>query len=155
MIKGQMKLFLQRYYLRLSKEGGNNVPTENMQGILPGKNFFEDQDGDIKELCTYESKEENNDDAVNAMEYAAKCITEGETSMTIELPKDRTRQILKMTGLERITRKRFKKLLMGCGMQRNDAEVIAEQFCNEKIPYTPLGVQQVIETIIKEIKEEQ
>ena len=89
------------------------------------------------------------------MEYAAKCITEGETSMTIELPKDRVRQILKMTGLERITRKRFKKLLMGCGMQRNDAEVIAEQFCNDKIPYTPLGVQQVIETIIKEIKEEQ
>lgn len=131
------------------------MPTENMQGILPGKIFFEDQDGDIKELCTYESKEENNDDAVNAMEYAAKCITEGETSMTIELSKDRVRQILKMTGLERITRKRFKKLLMGCGMQRNDAEVIAEQFRNEKIPYTPLGVQQVIETIIKEIEEEQ
>lgn len=131
------------------------MPTENMQGILPGKIFFEDQDGDIKELCTYESKEENNDDAADAMKYAAKCITEGETSMTIELPKDRTRQILKMTGLERITKKRFKKLLMGCGMQRNDAEVISEQFCNEKIPYTPLGVQQVIETIIKEIEEEQ
>ena len=53
------------------------MPTENMQGILPGKNFFEDQAGYIKELCTYKSKEENNDDAVNAMEYAAKCITEG------------------------------------------------------------------------------
>ena len=106
-----MKLFLQRYYLRLRKEGGNDMPTENKQGILPGKNFFEDQAGYIKELCTYKSKEENNDDAVNAMEYAAKCITEGETSMTIELPKDRVRQILKMTGLERITRKRFKKLL--------------------------------------------
>ena len=130
------------------------MPTEE-SGFKPEKILFKDQDGIIKELASYETKKEENDDAVNAMEYAAKCITEGETSMTIELPKDRVRQILKMTGLERITRKRFKKLLMGCGMQRNDAEVIAEQFCNEKIPYTPLGVQQVIETIIKEIKEEQ
>lgn len=130
------------------------MPTEE-SGFKPEKILFKDQDGIIKELASYETKKEENDDAVNAMEYAAKCITEGETSMTIELPKDRVRQILKMTGLERITRKRFKKLLMSCGMQRNDAEVIAEQFCNEKIPYTPLGVQQVIETIIKEIKEEQ
>ncbi len=130
------------------------MPTEE-SGFKPEKILFKDQDGIIKELASYETKKEENDDAVNAMEYAAKCITEGETSMTIELPKDRVRQILKMTGLERITRKRFKKLLMSCGMQRNDAEVIAEQFCNEKIPYTPLGVQQVIETIIKEIEEEQ
>ena len=126
------------------------MPTENMQGILPGKNFFEDQAGYIKELCTYKSKEENNDDAVNAMEYAAKCITEGETSMTIELPKDRVRQILKMAGLERITRKRFKKLLMGCGMQRNDAELLAKSLSENRIRYTPLVVQSIIETIMEE-----
>lgn len=130
------------------------MPTEE-SGFKPEKILFKDQDGIIKELASYETKKEENDDAADTMKYVAKCITEGETSMTIELPKDRVRQILKMTGLERITRKRFKKLLMGCGMQRNDAEVIAEQFCNDKIPYTPLGVQQVIETIIKEIKEEQ
>lgn len=130
------------------------MPTEE-SGFKPEKILFKDQDGIIKELASYETKKEENDDAADTMKYVAKCITEGETSMTIELPKDRVRQILKMTGLERITRKRFKKLLMGCGMQRNDAEVIAEQFCNDKIPYTPLGVQQVIETIIKEIEEEQ
>lgn len=84
-----------------------------------------------------------------------KSMTGGEISMSLDISKEVTRKILKMYGLERITRKRFKKLLMGCGMQRNDAEVIAEQFCNEKIPYTPLGVQQVIETIIKEFEEEQ
>ena len=130
------------------------MPTEE-SGFKPEKILFKDQDGIIKELASYETKKEENDDAADTMKYVAKCITEGETSMTIELPKDRSRQILKMAGLELITRKRFKKLLMGCGMQRNDAEVIAEQFCNEKIPYTPLGVQQVIETIIKEIEEEQ
>lgn len=131
------------------------MPTEDIQGILPRKVFLKGQEGAIKELATYESKEENNDDALDAMRYAVECMTEGKISMAIELSRDKVRQILKLYGLERITRKRFKKLLMGCGMQRNDAEVIAEQFCNEKIPYTPLGVQQVIETIIKEIEEEQ
>lgn len=130
------------------------MPTEE-SGFKPEKILFKDQDGIIKELASYETKKEENDDAADTMKYVAKCITEGETSMTIELPKDRSRQILKMAGLERITRKRFKKLLMGCGMQRNDAEVIAKQFCNEQIPYTPLGVQQVIETIINEIEKEQ
>lgn len=130
------------------------MPTENMQEILPGKNFFEDQAGYIKELCTYKSKEENNDDAVNAMEYAIKGMTDSEISMSLDISKESIRRILKIYGLERITRKKFKKLLMGCGLQRNDAEVIAKQFCDEQIPYTPLGVQQVIETIINGIEEE-
>lgn len=144
------------------------MPTENMQGILPRKIFFEDQDGDIKELCTYESKEENNDDAVDAIRYAVECmnegikciakgvkgITEGKTSITIELPKDKVRQILKLYGLERITRKRFKKLLMGCGMQRNDAEIVASAFRKSKIQYTSLAVQKVIETINIEVEKE-
>ena len=83
-----------------------------------------------------------------------KSMTGGEISMSLDISKESTRRILKIYGLERITRKRFKKLLMGCGLQRNDAEVIAKQFCYEQIPYTPLGVQQVIETIINGIEEE-
>ena len=55
-----------------------------------------------------------------------------------------------MLGIERITRKRFKKLLMGCGIQRNEAEIIANEFCKNKIQYTPLAVQKVVETIIIE-----
>ena len=39
---------------------------------------------------------------------------------------------------------------MGCGMQRNDTEIIAQAFCKEKMKYTPLAVQQIIETINKE-----
>ena len=130
------------------------MPTESNEVNL-GKLLYKKQEGIIKELCSYEYKEENNDDAVNAIEYAIKGMTDSEISMSLDISKESTRRILKIYGLERITRKRFKKLLMGCGMQRNDAEVIAEQFCNEKIPYTPLGVQQVIETIIKEFEEEQ
>ena len=129
------------------------MPTESLK---PGKIYIKTKDSEkIQELMNYECKEENNDDFIDAMKYTVKGITEGEVSMTLEIPKEKVRRILKLYGLETITRKRFKKLLMGCGMQRNDAEVIAEQFCNEKIPYTPLGVQQVIETIIKEIEEEQ
>lgn len=130
------------------------MPTESNEVNL-GKLLYKNQEGIIKELCSYEYKEENNDDAVNAIEYAIKGMTDSKISMSLDISKESTRRILKIYGLERITRKRFKKLLMGCGMQRNDAEVIAEQFCNEKIPYTSLGVQQVIETIIKEFEEEQ
>lgn len=129
------------------------MPTESNEKNLV-KLLYKDQDGFVRELCNYEHKEENNDDAVDAMEYAVKGMTEGEMSMSIDISKESTRRILKLYGLERITRKRFKKLLMGCGLQRNDAEVIAEQFCEEHIPYTPLCVQQVIETIIKEMEEE-
>lgn len=129
------------------------MPTESNEVNL-GKLLYKNQEGIIKELCSYECKEENNDDAVNAMEYAIKGMTDNEISMSLDISKESTRRILKIYGLERITRKKFKKLLMGCGLQRNDAEVIAKQFCDEQIPYTPLGVQQVIETIINGIEEE-
>ena len=108
------------------------MPTEDIQGILPRKVFLKGQEGAIKELATYESKEENNDDALDAMRYAVECMTEGKISMAIELSRDKVRQILKLYGLERITRKRFKKLLMGCGMQRNDAEIVAKTLAKAK-----------------------
>ncbi len=131
------------------------MPTEDIQGILPRKVFLKGQEGAIKELATYESKEENNDDALDAMRYAVECMTEGKISMAIELSRDKVRQILKLYGLERITRKRFKKLLMGCGMQRNDAEIVAKTFGESKIQYTPLAVQRVIETINAEAEKEE
>lgn len=131
------------------------MPTESKE-INPGKLLYKDREGIIKELCSYEFKEENSDDAVDAMEYAIKGMTGGEISMSLDISKESIRKILKMYGLERITRKRFKKLLMGCRIQRNDAEVIAKQFCDEQLPYTPLAVQTIIETIIGEmIKEEE
>lgn len=131
------------------------MPTEDIQGILPRKVFLKGQEGAIKELATYESKEENNDYALDAMRYAVECMTEGKISMAIELSRDKVKQILKLYGLERITRKRFKKLLMGCGMQRNDAEIVAKTFGESKIQYTPLAVQRVIETINAEAEKEE
>ena len=129
------------------------MPTEE-SGFTLGKLLYKDQEGIIKELCSYESKEENNNDAVDAMEYAVKGMTVGEISMSLDISKESTRKILKIYGLERITRKRFKKLLMGCGMQRNDAEIVASAFRESEIQYTPLAVQKVIETINIEVEKE-
>lgn len=129
------------------------MPTEN-QELNMGKLLYKGQDGTIKELANYEFKEENNDDAIDAMQYATKGITEGGMSITLEFPKEKVRHFLKIYGLERITRKRFKKLLMGCGMQRNDAEIVADAFRESEIQYTPLAVQKVIETINMEAEKE-
>ena len=130
------------------------MPTESKE-INPGKLLYKDQEGNIKELSSYEFKEENcNDDAIDAIEYAVKAQTDGEISISLDVSKDSVRKVLKIYGLERITRKRFKKLLMGCGIQRNDAEVLADHFGNEGIPYTPLAVQRIIETIIREMEKE-
>ena len=102
-------------------------------------------------MPTEENKIEQGN-AIDATRYTEKNMNSGEISMTIELPKERVRQILKMHGLNRITRKRFKKLLMGCRMQRNDAEIVARTFQDSKIKYTPLAVWKVIETINIEVE---
>lgn len=124
------------------------MPTESNEENL-GKLLYKDQEGIVRELCNYEFKEkEDSNDAIDEMKYAVEGMTDGEISMSLDISKESIRKLLKLYGLERITRKRFKKLLMGCGIQRNDAEVIAKQFCDEQLTYTPLAVQQVIETIM-------
>lgn len=134
------------------------MPTDEIgKLILDGDIFIQDKDGQINkiaEIQSFESMQENNNDAVDAMKYAVKGMTEGEMSMTIDIKRQSVRRILKVYGLEKITRKRFKKLLMGCGIQRNDAEIVANAFKESEIHYTPLAVQKVIETIIKEKEEE-
>ena len=130
------------------------MPTES-QELNIGKVLYKGRDETIKELANYEFKEENNDDAIDAMQYATKEMTEGEMSITLKFPKEKVRHFLKIYGLERITRKRFKKLLMGCGMQRNDAEIVTNAFRESEIQYTPLAVQKVIETINIEAEKEE
>lgn len=135
------------------------MPTDEIgKLIVDGDIFIQDKDGQINkiaEIQSFESMQENNNDAVDAMKYAVKGMTEGEMSMTIDIKRQSVRRILKVYGLEKITRKRFKKLLMGCGMQRNEAEIVANAFKESEINYTPLAVQKVIETIIKEKEEEE
>ena len=130
------------------------MPTENSE-LVPGKIFVQtNENEETKELKAIDISvaKSNEDDAIDATRYTEKNMNSGEISMTIELPKERVRQILKMHGLNRITRKRFKKLLMGCRMQRNDAEIVARTFQDSKIKYTPLAVWKVIETINIEVE---
>ncbi len=130
------------------------MPTENSE-LVPGKVFVQTkEDEEPKELKAIDISaiESNEDDAIDAMKYGVEGMTSGEISMTIEIPQEKVRQILKMNGLELITRKRFKKLLMGCRIQRNEAEIIANEFCKNKIQYTPLAVQKVVETIMIEVE---
>ena len=130
------------------------MPTENSE-LVPGKVFVQTNENEgPKELKAIDISvvESSEDDVIDAMKYGVECMTSGEMSMTIEIPQEKVRQILKMNGLERITRKRFKKLLMGCRIQRNEAEIIANEFCKNKIQYTPLAVQKVVETIMIEVE---
>lgn len=128
------------------------MPTENSE-LVPGKLFIKTkEDEEPKELKAIDISvaESNEDDAIDAMKYGVEGMTSGKISMTIEIPEEKVKQILKMYGLNKITRKRFKKLLMGCRIQRNEAEIIANEFCKNKIQYTPLAVQKVVETIMIE-----
>ena len=81
------------------------MPTES-QELNIGKVLYKGRDETIKELANYEFKEENNDDAIDAMQYATKEMTEGEMSITLKFPKEKVIHFLKIYGLERITRKR-------------------------------------------------
>lgn len=133
------------------------MPTENSE-LVSGKVFVQtNENEEPKELKAIDISvaESNEDDAIDAMRYGIKGMTSGEISMAIEIPKEKVKHILKMHGLNKITRKRFKKLLMGCGMQRNDAEIVASAFRESEIQYTPLAVQKIIETINIEAEKEE
>lgn len=132
------------------------MPTEENK-IEQGKLFIQTkEDEEPKELkaISISTAENNKDDVIDTMRYEEEGVTSEEMSITIKLSKEQVRQILKLYGLERITRKRFKKLLMGCGMQRNYAEIVAIVFQKSKIQYTPLAVKKVIETINAEAEKD-
>lgn len=121
------------------------MPTENSE-VVPGKVFVKTkEDGEPKELKaidinTVDSEEKYED--IEPSEFTGQCTVTFDVKLTGKMKK--------MLGIERITRKRFKKLLMGCRIQRNEAEIIANEFCKNKIQYTPLAVQRVVETIMIE-----
>ena len=131
------------------------MPTENMEETK--KFFIKKGDSEKEEVRPIGNEvkdifvnEMYNDDAIDAIRYFVESMTEGEMSRTIELSKDSIRKILKIKGIERITKKRFKKLLMGYGIQRNDTELLAKSLSENRIRYTPLVVQSIIETIMEE-----
>lgn len=128
------------------------MPTENEE-IEKGKLFIQTEDGEMKEIGKVESIEFAEENYLQSKlgdfdQQAFEMTYSGE--ITVTLTKNEKRSLMKKIGLETLTRKRFKKLLMGCGIQRNEAEIIANEFCKNKIQYTPLAVQKVVETIIIE-----
>lgn len=133
------------------------MPTDEIgKLIVDGDIFIQDKDGQINkiaEMQSFASMQENNNDAVDAVRYAIE--KEKSKSVSITITRESSIHLQKMLGIERISRKRFIKLLMGCRIQRNDAEIIAQAFREENVNYTPLAVQEIIETINKEAEKEE
>lgn len=131
------------------------MPTDNIKEIMDGDVFMQDQEGNIKkiaEITQFETRFAEKDDAADAMRYAVDGMQKESNSMTMTISEKSSRRLQKMLGIERITRKRFIKLLMSCGIQRNQAEKIAEIAHKNSMKYTPMLVQEVIEIILRELK---
>lgn len=124
--------------------------------IVDGDIWIQDKDGEISkraEIRNFESVQENNqDDAADAVRYAIE--KEKSKSVSITITRESSIHLQKMLGIERISRKRFIKLLMGCGFQRNDAQNLAKMVHYEYKRYSPILVQMVIEWIIKSVEKE-
>lgn len=135
------------------------MPTENSD-LISKELFFEDRFGNIQklgkieELQQYENKTDERDDAVDALRYAVENTKGYTATFTFTITKEASIQMQKMLGVQRITRKRFIKMLMGCGIQRNDAQNLAKIVHYEYKRYSPILVQMVIEWIIKSIEKE-
>lgn len=127
------------------------MPPENSE-VIPGKVFIQtEEDAEPKELKVIDINIEKTQEEKYIEQKAKGYTGQGTITFNVKL----TEKMKRMLGVERITRKRFKKLLMGCGMQRNDAEVVAQAFNENGIRYTPLGIQKIIETINEEAEKEE
>lgn len=122
------------------------MPTENSE-LVSGKLFIQTkEDKGPKELKAIDIDIGETQEEKYTEQEAKEYTGQGTITFDVKL----TGKMKRMLGIERITRKRFKKLLMGCGIQRNEAEIVARAFHESKIQYTPLAVQKVVETIIIE-----
>lgn len=133
------------------------MPTDNIKEIMDGDIFMQDQEGNIKKIAEITQFEngvtDEKDDAIDAMKYAVEQQKEGTITMTIS--RKSSKHLQKMIGIQKITRKRFIKLLMGCRIQRNDAEKFADVIHKTELGYSPIMVQAVVEWIIKELNKKE
>lgn len=129
------------------------MPIDNIKEIMDGDIFMQDQEGNIKKIAEITQFEngvtDEKDDAIDAMKYVIEQQKEGTITMTIS--RESSKHLQKMIGIQKITRKRFIKLLMGCRIQRNDAEKFADVIHKTELGYSPIIVQAVVEWIIKEL----
>lgn len=129
------------------------MPTEDVKQEL-GKAFIKTADGEIQELAMCEfHTEDNNDDAVDAMRYAIENTKGYEATATITMTREESRRFQKMLGIQKIKRKRFIKLLMGCGIQKNATIQFANIVHKAIGHYTPMTVQRIIEWMIIQTEE--
>ena len=121
--------------------------------IVDGDILMQDKDGEISkiaEIQNFESVQENNqDDAADAVRYAIESKKKIQKEYQLQLQENHQYICKKMLGIERISRKRFIKLLMGCRIQRNDANIFADIVRKNEYGYCPIMVQAVIEWVIK------
>lgn len=124
------------------------MPTDEIEKlILDGDIFIQDKDGQINkiaEIQNFESVQENNqDDAADAVRYAIE--KEKSKSVSITITREASIQMQKMLGVQRITRKRFIKLIMSKGYQRNKANKMHQEYM-EKYKYrTMIGLMVFLE----------
>lgn len=76
--------------------------------------------------------------------------SENANSITLTISRESSRSLQKMFGIEKVKRKRFIKLLMGCRIQRNEAEQLANMIHKSKLDYSPIVVQAILEWLLKE-----
>ena len=122
------------------------MPTEDAKLEL-GKAFIKTEDGKVQELAMYEFPDKDNNDAVDAIRYATENTNGYKVIATF------TRRFQKMLGIQKIKRKRFIKLLMGCGIQKNAATQFANIVHKAIGHYTPMTVQRIIEWLIIQTEE--
>ncbi len=120
-----------------------------------GKAFIKTADGEIQELklksiIGVEITSANKDDAIDTMKYAIDPTKEETLNITIS--RELSNKIL---GINRISRKRFIKLLMGCRVPKNAAIQFAEIVHRQIGYYTPMIVQKTIEWLIEESKKDE
>ena len=129
------------------------MSTEDVKQEL-GKVFIKTADGEIQELkgATHlELKVENNDDA-DAMKYTTETMKEATLNITIS--RESSIKMQKIIGINKISRKRFIKLLMGCGIQRNAATKFADIVRKTEFSYCPLMAQATVEWCISQMEEQ-
>lgn len=98
-------------------------------------------------VCVEDKSGDNELDALDGARYFAEFIEkQKELSLTISVAAENIIKLKRALGIEKITRKRFIKLLMGYKIQRNDAIKIAEIVHKKMVSYSLITVQSIIKT---------
>lgn len=127
------------------------MPTENMnckeQKVFIKTNQHEEPKelGIIEEIKINEYK---NNEYISCKNLYDECAHKVKT---VTVPIKLSKKVKKRLGIETITRKRFIKLLMGHGIQRNAAIELAERVHTHKLSYSPIMVSIIVNWIIEKM----